>query len=123
MRSALIVVFILLCLLAVAWLSHAVPPTPRRSKSVLISGIGSSVERDSVTRDIIIRLTKAKYTYYINRGMESKLNGKALDSLILNQPVSIAYYTGGWHPLGINKGGHICEIVADDKIIYTEFLD
>jgi hypothetical protein len=121
--SAVAAVFLLLLgLLTVAWLSTTVPPNPDRSKSTTISDVVSSVERDSDTKDIIVRLVrKKKELYYINRGMESEVNSKALDSLILNRPVSIAYYTGGWHPFGKNTGGHICEIIADDKVVYTEF--
>ncbi|RYD58397.1 MAG: hypothetical protein EOP56_05645 [Sphingobacteriales bacterium] len=106
------------------WLSRAVPPRPARSKCTKISGTVTTIERSADTHDIIIGLENGGgNTYYINRGVELIPDGNTLDSIIQNRRAMISYYDGGWNLFGNGTTRHICEIVVNNKVVYTEFDD
>lgn len=107
-----------------SWLSLTVPPHPARSSTATITGNVIGTYPNGSTEDITIRLHNDNGTiYYINHGTKH-LDAGQLDNDLRNQPVTLAYYNGGFDLLGMqDRLRHICEVSYNGKVIYTEIED
>lgn len=112
-------------LCAVDWLSSAVPAVPEREDATRVSGVIRSVTVDTRSKDInlLVATEGKRYLRYINRGLERDVDTSQLRAVI-GREVDIWYYTGGLNLIGTSgQSGHICELVLDGKVIYTEFAE
>ncbi|HEY9176616.1 MAG TPA: hypothetical protein VIN07_02950 [Flavipsychrobacter sp.] len=115
----------LFVLCVVDWLSSAVPAVPEREDATKVSGVIRSITADTRSKDIsfLVATGGKRYLHYINRGLERDIDTSKLKAAI-GKDVDVWYYTGGLNIFGTRvQSGHICELVRDGKVIYTEFAE
>ena len=117
----MVLIGIFLSVVVISWLSLSVPGHPSRNKTTPYSGIVTGLVYYPGTKDIQLNIGNDDgIHYYINRGMQYA--DTALLNSCLNKQVTVYWYSGGFDIFGQRSSRHICELILDDEIVYTEIL-
>jgi len=79
-----------------------------------------SVNVDSTTNDIQLRLANSNLEFYINRGAHNQLLIDVLDAN-LERPITITYVNREDLISSFSNARHVCKVQADDSVFYSEF--
>ncbi len=111
--STLIAIPVLLIIFALVAIG---PVDTSRSNCKQVEGVVEQIS-EATSYDIVFKLKDDNAIYYVNRGLERGLELNDLKAQLEGKKVSI------WHAkTGYLEGGHITQVEAGEKIIYTEWV-
>ncbi len=111
--GAFIAISVLLIIFALVAIG---PVDTSRSNCKQVEGVVEQIS-DATSYDIVFKLKGDDAIYYVNRGLERGLELNNLKAELEGKKVKI------WHAkTGYLEGGHITQVEAGEKIIYTEWI-
>ncbi|MDQ3141901.1 MAG: hypothetical protein M3Q56_06600 [Bacteroidota bacterium] len=97
-------------------------PVPDEKACLISNGIVVEIYEGGV-KDIVFKLHGQNKLFYINRGLESRLDIKLLRDKLMNKEVTIKY-PKDWTPLNWGSSvRHISKIEFDGRTIFTELIE
>ena len=111
--SAFIAIPVLLIIFALVAIG---PVDTSRSNCKQVEGVVEQIT-EATSYDIVFKLKDDNAIYYVNRGLERGLVLNNLKAQLEGEKVKI------WHAkTGYLEGGHVTQVEAGEKIIYTEWV-